>query len=182
MPRPSDSPTGLAIARHADALDAASVSHAQDLVSEAGMAFPAAYDTLVSEFIRRVRQRTTAEVSDADGRSALWQVRVRLYNLARGDEPEADSDPDLAADKMGVTIIRSLPGVAEHVAALASAFHGAACLGLDNATLRHRLKGLRPTISRRGGDAVWRIPYKIAAGEWLARVDLQRVSETGDKA
>jgi hypothetical protein len=92
------------------------------------MAFPVAYDTLISEFLRRVRQRTTAEVSDADGRSALWQVRVRLYNLARGDEPEADSDPDLPADRMGVTIIRSLPGVAEHVAALASAFHGAACL------------------------------------------------------
>lgn len=171
----------------ADALDVTAMEQANALSEAQAMPFPVAYASLVGEFIKRAKERTPAAVNEADGRAARWRVRVRLYNDARPSEPEADSDPDLPADAPGATILHGLPAVAEHLAVLAATFHRQACAGLDDATLRHRLKSLRPTLSRRGGDAVWRVPYKIfQAGDafrgdsreqaWLARVDVERAT------
>ena len=116
---------------------------------------------------------------NTDQRAALWRVRVRLYDNVRPDEPEADSDPDFAPDMAGETVLRGLPAVAEHVQHLATAYHEkleGPITGLETEVLLHRLKGLRPTLSRRGGNGVWRVPYQVqGAGEWLARVDVQRV-------
>ena len=114
---------------------------------------------------------------DTDQRAALWRVRVRLYADSGPDEPEADSDPDFAPDMAGETVLRGLPAVAEHVRFLAQEFHSSSeTAGLEIEVLLHRLKGLRPTLSRRGGNGVWRVPYQVdGAGEWLARVDVQRV-------
>lgn len=170
----------------ADALDVAAMTQANILAEAQAMPFPAAWSTLVGEFLKRAKERTPGAVMEADGRAARWRVRVRLYNAARMDEPEADSDPDLPADRGGTEIVAGLPGVASHLAVLASTFHKQACAGLDDATLRHRLKGFRPTLSRRGGEGVWRVPYRIfQAGDafhgdsreqdWLARVDVERV-------
>lgn len=171
----------------ADALDVTAMEQANALSLAETMPFPVAWAALVAEFIKRAKERSPQAIADADGRAARWRVRVRLYNDVRPDEPEADSDPDLPPEAMGVTILNGLPAVAEHLATLASVFHCQAPAGLDDATLRHRLKSLRPTISRRGGDAVWRVPYKIfQAGDtfhgdtreqtWLARVDVERVT------
>lgn len=137
----------------------------------------------------------TATAPPVDGRAIDWRVRVRLYRAARLDTPEADSDPDLPAAANGATICYGLPGVADHLRALADGFHGQPCAGLDQETLRHRLNSLRPTLSRRGGNAVWRVPYtvqppvrdqnrlapehvilrELEPQAWLARVDVERV-------
>lgn len=171
----------------ADALDVAAMAQANALAEAQAMPLPAAWSTLIAEFVRRAKERTSGSIMVADGRSARWRVRIRLYNTARMDEAEADSDPDLPADRMGAEIIEGLPGVTEHLAVLATAFHKQACAGLDNATLLHRLKGFRPTLSRRGGEGTWRVPYRIyitgdafkgdsREQDWLARVDVERVA------
>lgn len=133
----------------------------------------------------RSRLATSDDTNPADNRAALWRARVRLYIEDRPNEPEADSDDDLPPEAPGTTTCQGLPAVAHLLAELAHGFHNAACSGLDMATLRHRLKSLRPTLSRRGGDAVWRVPYEVAAKDkfgdgthvekWLARVDVERV-------
>lgn len=124
-----------------------------------------------------------------DGRAKPWCVRIRLYDKTSMDEPEYDTDPDLAPNLPGTLIINGLPEVAHELARMAAAAHGQAPAGLGTELLMHKLKGLRPTISRRGGNAVWRVPYQITAQEsdftgdsrvqhWLARVDLERETET----
>jgi hypothetical protein len=120
-----------------------------------------------------------------DKRAENWRVRIRLYQGAKPD-PEADTDPDTAPDQAGMLVISGLPSVAARLSELLSDFHnGKALSGVDDLTLRHRIKSLRPTLSRRGGNAVWRVPYQVGdpphtAGaaawtEWLARVDVERV-------
>ena len=121
----------------------------------------------------------TPAVLEHDGRSAAWRARVRLYDLAKPNEPEADSDPDLPADQPGESVFQGLPGVAAYLTACGLAHHGEAYAGLDNEVLRHRLKGLRPTLSRNAGHGVWRVPYTTPGGPWMARVDIQRVT-TGE--
>lgn len=171
----------------ADALDVTAAEQAQALADAQAMPFPVAWKALAAEFVRRAKERVPDGVGDTDGRAVRWRVRVRLYNTARMDEPEADSDDDLPADKPGTTILSGLPAVAEHLAILASGFHKQPPKGLDMNTLRHRLNSLRPTISRRGGNAVWRVPYRILQTahnfsgdtreqEWLARVDVEKVT------
>jgi hypothetical protein len=113
-----------------------------------------------------------------DRRAARWRVRVRLY-LEGNPRPSADTDPELPDDAPGTTVIAGLPGVAEHVADLARDFHGdAELIGLEMPTLRQRLKSLRPTLSRRGGNGVWRIPYMVKGPNRqlsaVARVDVIR--------
>jgi hypothetical protein len=111
---------------------------------------------------------------DLDGRLVHWRVRVRLYLPTHMDEPAADSDPDLSPDRPGDTVVAGLPAVALHVQELAEGYHGGACEGLDEATLHHKLKGLRPTLSRRGGNAVWRLYYRYLTHEMFARVDIAK--------
>lgn len=112
-----------------------------------------------------------------DGRAAKWRCRIRLYDALRMEEPQADSDPELDADQPGTMICSGLRGVADTVFQLAMQFHNSPQLaGLEPATLDAKIPGLRPTLSRRGGNACWRIKYQTPRGaEWLARVDLERV-------
>jgi hypothetical protein len=121
---------------------------------------------------------------DADGRTARWRCRFRVYREGQ-DEPEADSDAELRPDLPGTTVIAGLPNVASEVIALAAAFHSKAMvLGLSREELSRKLDGLRPTLSRRGGNAVWRLEYKTidmnthgTERNWLMRVDIIREVE-----
>lgn len=114
----------------------------------------------------------------ADGRANTWRARIRLYQDEYPNEPTADSDPDLGPDKPGASTFKGLPAVAECVAELAHEFHRGPCAGLNVETLKEKLKGLRPTISRRRGNAVWRLGYKAPDGyTWTARVDIERIDE-----
>lgn len=110
-----------------------------------------------------------------DTRARSWRVRVRLYRASAMLEPLADTDPTRDPGAPGDAILHGLPAVAEYVAQLALDYHNAPCEGLELQTLRHSLRGLRPTISRRGGDAVWRLRYSVGGEPWLARVDVLRV-------
>lgn len=146
-------------------------AHAKAMADSGFMALPAAHELLGAAIVAQIKNRTPSAI--LDGRAQQWRCRVRLYKAGMS-EPEADSDPDIDADKPGTLIIAGLPGVAEELGRTAREFHGANCAGLDMDTLRHRLKSLRPTLSRRGGDAVWRVPYRAPDGvEWLARVDIE---------
>lgn len=122
-----------------------------------------------------------------DKRAVQWRCRIRLYDMTAGDEPQADSDPELDAGAMGTVLCAGLKGVADTVIQMAALFHGTPMLkGLDTATLDAKIPGLRPTLSRNEGKAVWRLPYDTLrtwdesgrrAPGWLARVDLERVEE-----
>ena len=129
---------------------------------------------------------------ELDKRARKWRCRVRIYDQGDPDEPQADSDPELQAGEPGTVICAGLKGVADTVLQMAVQFHGTPLLkGMDTATLEHRINGLRPTLSRRGGNAVWRIPYDTErtwdeTGQrqpgWLARVDLERVGQVAEVA
>jgi hypothetical protein len=121
-----------------------------------------------------------------DKRAVRWRCRVRLYDMVTDDKsPQADSDPELDPDQPGTEIVWGLKGVADLVIQMAGLYHGTGMLsGLDAATLDAKIPGLRPTLSRRGGNAVWRLPYDTVRTwsadpghepVWLARVDLERV-------
>jgi hypothetical protein len=130
----------------------------------------------------------TASVVETDARTAKWRIRIRLYDMRQPNEPQADTDPELPADAVGTTVLRGLPAVADEVISLANIFHNSPkpLMGMNTEELDRRLRGLRPTLSRRGGNAVWRIPYDTfetwGPGEahkaaWLARVDVERVTQ-----
>lgn len=114
--------------------------------------------------------------ADADARNAFWRTRIRIY---RADDPSTvvdDSDYGEPEDKPGAEVVRGLQGVAEYLQQLMGwRFNGAAVEGLDDMTLKHRQKALRPTLSRRGGNAVWRVPFKVDGVEWSASVYVERV-------
>lgn len=171
MPDNLNADTGEAV----DKLDHHALELANALAVAHAMPLDAAYDALMSEFVARVKGRSPAALAGMDGRTSKWRVRVRLYRTSKLNEPEADSDPDLPADQLGATICAGLPAVATHLIALAAGYHGQSSAGLDTATLHHRLKSLRPTLSRRQGNAAWRVPYSNADGEWMARVDIAKV-------
>lgn len=123
-----------------------------------------------------------------DGRTAKWRCRFRIYSAQKMDEPVADTDPELAADAPGTMVLAGLPNVATALAQIAVQFHERQQLaGLSSDELERRLRGLRPTLSRRGGEAVWRVPYdtldsfndRALTRGWMMRVDIRREMEAG---
>lgn len=116
----------------------------------------------------------TTDYAPDDKRAADWRLRIRLY--AQGtDEPVVDTDPDLSPDQPGTWTCRGLPAMGALLHDTAEAFHGTPTSGLDTVTLTRRIRGLRPTLSRRGGNAVFRVPYSTPGHDWQARVDLERI-------
>lgn len=118
-----------------------------------------------------------------DGRTASWRCRFRIYDARNVDEPAADTDPELGPGDPGTMVIAGLPNVAATLAQIAVQFHGKDQLaGLSSEELHRRLQGLRPTLSRRGGQGTWRVPYdtlqsfndRTLTRGWLMRVDIQR--------
>ena len=109
-----------------------------------------------------------------DTRGTARRVRVRLFPLGGPDtDPAADTAPDLPADQPGSMLVASLPAMAAAVAALCFHFHGVeGVTGLDKADLDRGIRGLRVTLSRRGGEATWRLPYQVHGSKWMARVDV----------
>ena len=154
--------------------------HIRQAVIAAAHAAQASEPVVRAQFAGALRQWLKPSRLSPDGRSASWRVRVRLFpagsTYSRLVDPVADTDPELPRDALtGSATITGLPAVAEYVADLASHYHGAPCVGLDGPAMRHKLKGLRPTISRRGGNATWRLHYRSCGREWLACVDVVRV-------
>lgn len=174
---PDDDHSRAMLAQIGEQVDAALMGHAQTLATALAMPIQAAYVTLLSDLFARAKQQAPAAVMDADGRVAQWRTRVRLYDTRHPDEPEADTDPDAPPGAQGTMIIAGLPEVAVYLGNVAVGYHKQQCPGLDHATLLHRLKSLRPTLSRRGGNATWRVPYSTQEGEWIARVDVERMSK-----
>lgn len=128
-----------------------------------------------------------ATKGETDGRTAKWRCRFRIYSTMDPDEPAADSDSELPPDRPGETVIFGLPSVAAELVALAGAFHGRSVVkGLSRDELARRINALRPTLSRRRGNAVWRVPYttieifneRTTERGWLMRVDIVRETET----
>lgn len=167
--------TREAIAIQAAALDAETMRLAQLVADHHVISVATAHKEIAAAFFTRINSQLPGALLDADARAAQWRVRVRLYDKGNPDEPEADTDPDASPDAPGSIVIAGLPEVAVYLGSVAVEFHGQQCPGLDHATLLHRLKSLRPTLSRRGGNAVWRVPYSTLERAWIARVDVERV-------
>jgi hypothetical protein len=164
------------LAPYVDNIHAAAVAQSQALATAAKIPFAAAQSTLLAAYFI-VAKGVAPTTADMDARTAKWRVRIRLYDMRDQNEVQADTDPDLPPGHDGAMVRHGLPGVAEWLMEVATDYHGEQCGGLDMNTLRHRLKGLRPTLSRRGGNAVWRVPYVCSRGEWSARCDVVRVNE-----
>jgi hypothetical protein len=116
----------------------------------------------------------------ADGRAHEWRIRLRLYDLSRPHDPQADTDPNLSPELPGTMIVRGLPAIAKLIADHASAFHGAACAGLETTVLKRRIKSLRTQLSNRGeGTGTMTVDYevqgRIGSRYMTARCDVQRI-------
>lgn len=159
--------------------------------------FQAAVDALANDFnldnaatahklARRINDALggpDAPVGEADGRTAKWRCRFRIYDTRNLDDVVADSDDGLPPDHPGATVLSGLPNVAAEARELAKIFHeGKTLVGMSREELDRRLKSVRPTLSRRGGDAAWRVPYEtmvdhggiVNRRSWLMRVDILR--------
>lgn len=108
-------------------------------------------------------QESALSATALDGRAAWWQVRCRLYAASDGyRDALADSDPDLAPSDLGATRLQSLPEVAKWMRDLARAYHGGECAGMDEATLKRRLRSLRNQMSvRHDGTGILRLEYSV---------------------
>lgn len=131
----------------------------------------------------RVAGHFKAGPNENDARSAKWRCRFRIYRKDDLNDPVADSDDEMPSDRPGSMVISGMPNVATELAVLAAIFHGkASVLGLSRQELERRLNALRPTLSRRKGNAVWRVPYytsekfndQTRERGWLMRVDIIR--------
>lgn len=118
-----------------------------------------------------------------DGRARSWRVRLRLYR-AGIESPEADSDPELSPESPGAESLPSLPAIIPWLRDTATAFHGCEVDGLQHDTLVHRLRSVRPLLSRREKEGrtgvTWRVPYTVGDTGWMARVDIVRGKQDGD--
>jgi len=123
-----------------------------------------------------------------DGRAESWRYRTRLYDMeVNPDEPIADSDSDLPADKPGAGVIRGLWRVLSDAATAAADFHGGQLLrGLEPVEQERKLRGIRPTLSRNKGRACFRIGYDTPASwrddpnrepRYLLRIDVLKETE-----
>ncbi len=162
------------LAQHVEECKGRIQAAVHNAASAAGVSLEVAH----SAFSSALRPWLRTQIVIADGRANKWRVRVRLYASDKPSDAVADTDPDLRPDAQGSEVVSGLPAVASFVAEVAQGWHGESCVGLDGPTMRHKIKGLRPTLSRRGGNAVWRLPYRTAEREWLARVDIERVEES----
>lgn len=123
---------------------------------------------------------------ETDKRAATWLCRFRIYSDRDGfTEPEADSDDDLDPGAPGTTLIKGLRAVGDYAVQLAAAYHDnpGPLAGLSGEALDKKVAGLRPTLSRRGGNATWRLYYNTPRSiqpsnprhfAYLIRIDLER--------
>jgi hypothetical protein len=166
----------LEIRRHAEAISLAFGERRDDI------------DHVIRVALAPTRTQQRADPAK-DGRAATWLCRFRIYSdLDNFAEPIADSDDDLEPGAPGTTLVKGLRAVADYGVQLAVAFHNVGMLsGLDDDTLDMKVNGLRPTLSRRGGNAVWRLQYNtpnsMKPGDprhkcYLLRIDIER-AETG---
>lgn len=121
--------------------------------------------------------------AELDGRAAWWRIRVRIYDMRQGDEPRADSDPELSPEKPGALVVRGMPAVTETFAEMARAFHGETSLiGAGPEDLARKVKAFRPTLSRNKQRGTLRISYDTQdthsltdrPAAWIARIDIQQ--------
>lgn len=129
------------------------------------------YRQMVAEELKQQLEQI-APPPPQDGRKSLWRIRIRLYE-GQSDVPAADTDPELEPDQWGSWAVAGMDGIARAVASVAAGYHpDREIAGLDSATMAKRIRGFRPTLSRRGGNGVWRLPYEVDAEPWLCRVDV----------
>lgn len=126
------------------------------------------------------------EDARADGRARDWRVRMFIFDYARGlDEPVANTDPELGLGLPGTLVLRGLPAVMKYIAKTTSDFHGAACVGLDQNTLKRKLNTLRTMMAyRQDGTATLRIDYQVHNSSGIRymfiRRDIVQVGKGGD--
>lgn len=168
------------------------MGQAQDGAATLSQTYPiGAHDALrlITDGLRdRVAGGHTAAAPD--GRAGTWRVRLCLYDQTSPD-PVADTDPDTTPGEPGAMCLRSLQSVGAWIVENATTYHGAPCIGLDDATLARRLRSLRVQMSnRRDGTGTLRLHYSVTepgkfgaeptTAQMLARCEIVR--EDGGKS
>jgi hypothetical protein len=152
--------------------------HAAQIADETGESKGAAHEALAKASAALMKSARPAE---ADGRTALWRVRIQLAPNTANAGVAYDSDPSTPAGAPGALLCRGLGAVAYALACRAAEFHaGRDIEGLGEETLKHSLRGLRVSLSRLGGAAYWRPCYSLApraAGEDAPSGSLRGVRE-----
>jgi hypothetical protein len=119
------------------------------------------------------KHKPIAAKAEADKRTVRWRIRLLLY--APSGELVADTDPELPPEAPGTIVVASLPGVAEELHSTIMRHYGGHKLeGVTMPELLHRIRSLRPTLSRRGGAATWRVPFKMDDLPWRVDVDVRK--------
>jgi len=124
-----------------------------------------------------VKHKPIMARAERDKRTKRYRIRLFLYHPS--GQLIADTDPNLARELPGTTVVTSLPGVAEKLNDMVMTHYGQHKLdGVDMPTLLHRVRSLRPTLSRKDGVATWRVPFKMDDMPWRVDVDVRREEGT----
>ncbi len=111
-----------------------------------------------------------------DRRIRDWAIRIRLYSDNIDVDAVADTQPDDPPDAGGDWVVHGLGAACAALQNVVYGYHaGTPPAGLDNERLQRAIKGLRPTISRRGGNATLRLEYAAGGTVWTVRMDVDRV-------
>lgn len=146
-------------------------------------AHAARMSTNVDTLLKAVVADMLGEDARADGRAREWRIRLLLYSYAHGlEEPEADTDPDLELGQPGTIIFRGLEAVRIYIAETASKHHDAACIGLDQNTLKRKERSLRTMMAyRQDGTGTLRADYQVHTAYgiryMMARCDVIQVGK-----
>ena len=95
--------------------------------------------------------------------------------MANQNEPAADTDDDLPPGADGRMVKAGLPAVMEWLAELGVEFHKGQCPGLSLPELMHKLRSVRPAVSKNKGFATFAVNYTTMGGEWRALVKILKV-------
>lgn len=107
-----------------------------------------------------------------DGRAVDWRARIRIYDEAKMDQPEGDTDPDLPADAPGAMVLHGLPSVLGVVMDVVSRHHGSAALGINRASLQRKIASLRTQISNARRDSgKFTVDYQVVEHKFGRAMD-----------
>ena len=118
----------------------------------------------ITEHVKRAKPSQLVDYR-ADGRAALWRVRLTIWRGATEAQRElfADTDAPKRYEDPGSELIQGLPAVAQWAWDLITQAHaGSTIADLSLATMRARLGTLRVALSNQGGEVVWRHRYIVA--------------------
>lgn len=142
----------------------------QSLIEQEAALIGVSTRLLLDHAVKSLMDPTTSTFRD--GRAVDWRARIRIYDEAKMDQPEGDTDPDLLADAPGALILHGLPSVLGVVMEVVARHHGTPALGIDRVSLQRKIASLRTQISNARRDSgKFTVDYQVVEHKFGRAMD-----------